>query len=95
MKAALYARYSSDSQRDASIADQLRVCRVHAERQGWQIVEEYTDHAISGASLLRPGIQAMIADALKGRFHLVLAEAMDRLCQRRLDSDPPSFVAPV
>ena len=65
MKVALYARYSSDSQRDASIADQLRVCRAHAERQGWHIVEEYTDHAISGASLLRPGIQAMIADAVR------------------------------
>ena len=63
MKVALYARYSSDAQRDASIADQLRICRAHAEREGWQIIEEYTDHAISGASLLRPGIQAMITDA--------------------------------
>ncbi len=85
MKVALYARYSSDSQRDASIADQLRVCRAHAERQGWQIIEEYTDHAISGASLLRPGIQAMIADALSGRFQLVLAEAMDRLSRDQED----------
>ena len=85
MKVALYARYSSDSQRDASITDQLRICRAHAERQGWQIVEEYTDHAISGASLLRPGIQAMIADALNGRFELVLAEAMDRLSRDQED----------
>lgn len=85
MKVALYARYSSDSQRDASIADQLRVCRAHAERQGWHIVEEYTDHAISGASLLRPGIQAMIADAVTGRFQVVLAEAMDRLSRDQED----------
>ena len=85
MKVALYARYSSDSQRDASIADQLRVCRARAERQGWHIVEEYTDHAISGASLLRPGIQAMIADAVSGRFQLVLAEAMDRLSRDQED----------
>lgn len=85
MKVALYARYSSDAQRDASIADQLRVCRAHAERQGWQIIEEYTDHAISGASLLRPGIQAMIADALQGRFQIVLAEAMDRLSRDQED----------
>ena len=34
MKVALYARYSSDNQRDASIADQLRLCRLHAEKQG-------------------------------------------------------------
>lgn len=79
MKVAIYARYSSDNQRDASIADQLRICRLHAEKQGWQVVEEYTDHAISGASLLRPGIQAMISDATRGRFGIVLAEAMDRL----------------
>ena len=85
MKAALYARYSSDSQRDASIADQLRICRAHAERQGWTIVEEYTDHAISGASLLRPGIQALMADAQQGRFQLVLAEAMDRLSRDQED----------
>ena len=58
MKIALYARYSTDNQRDASIADQFRVCRGYAEKQGWQIVEEYSDHAISGASLLRAGIQA-------------------------------------
>ena len=85
MKVALYARYSSDSQRDASIADQLRVCRAHAERQGWVIVEEYTDHAISGSSLLRPGIQALIADALQGRFQIILAEAMDRLSRDQED----------
>ena len=85
MKVALYARYSSDSQRDASITDQLRICRAHAEQNGWRIVEEYTDHAVSGASLLRPGIQALISDAGKGRFDLVLAEAMDRLSRDQED----------
>ncbi len=85
MKVAIYARYSSDNQRDASIADQLRMCRLHAEKQGWQVVEEYTDHAISGASLLRPGIQALISDATRGRFNLILAEAMDRLSRDQED----------
>ncbi len=85
MKVALYARYSSDNQRDASFADQFRICRLHAEKQGWPIVEEYADHAISGASLLRPGIQALIADALRGRFQIVLAEAMDRLSRDQED----------
>lgn len=50
MKVAIYARYSSDNQRDASIADQLRVCPRHAENQGWQVVEECTDHLMSGVS---------------------------------------------
>ncbi len=85
MKIALYARYSTDNQRDASIADQFRVCRAYAEKQGWQIVEEYSDHAISGASLLRAGVQALIADALRGRFQIVLAEAMDRLSRDQED----------
>ncbi|TPW26571.1 recombinase family protein [Martelella alba] len=85
MKVAIYARYSSDNQRDASIADQFRMCRLHAEKQGWIIVEEYSDHAISGASLLRPGVQALISDATRGRFDLVLAEAMDRLSRDQED----------
>jgi DNA invertase Pin-like site-specific DNA recombinase len=60
-KAAIYTRYSSDNQRDASIADQLRLCRLFATREGWTVEQEYSDHAISGATLLRPGFQAMIA----------------------------------
>ena len=79
MKVALYARYWSDSQRDASIEDQLRLCRLHAERLGWTVVDSYSDRAISGATLLRPGMQELIQDAMRGRFTVVLAEAMDRL----------------
>lgn len=37
MRVALYARYSTDNQRDASIAHQFRVCRAYAEKQGWQV----------------------------------------------------------
>src|ERR1700720_61727 len=85
IKVALYARYSSENQRDASIEDQLRVCRLHAEKQGWTIVDSYTDRAISGASLLRPGIQELIQDATRGRFAIVLAEAMDRLSRDQED----------
>ena len=65
MKVAIYARYSSDNQRDASIADQLRICREFAARQGWTVVQEFTDHAISGATLLRSGFQALMRDALE------------------------------
>ena len=84
-RAVLYARYSSDSQRDASIEDQLRLCRLHAERQGWTVSDSYTDRAISGASLLRPGIQELIQDAGRDRFDIVLAEAMDRLSRDQED----------
>src|ERR1700722_11147432 len=85
MKVALYARYSSDNQREASIEDQLRLCRLHAEKQGWTVVDSYTDRAISGASLLRPGIQELISDAMRGKFVVVLSEAMDRLSRDQED----------
>jgi len=52
IRCALYARYSSDNQRDASIEDQSLLCREHAEKQGWHVAESYADHAISGANLL-------------------------------------------
>ncbi len=85
IRAALYARYSSDNQRDASIEDQLRLCRIHAERQGWHVAESYCDRAVSGASLVRPGIQALLADAVRGNFDLVLAEALDRVSRDQED----------
>jgi DNA invertase Pin-like site-specific DNA recombinase len=78
LKVAIYARYSSDNQRDASIADQLRVCREFAKRQDWTIIDEFSDHAVSGAPLFRPGFQALMRDALNQRFDVVLAEALDR-----------------
>jgi len=84
-RVALYARYSSDSQRDASIEDQLRQCRERAAREGWTLVETYSDRAVSGASLIRPGIQSLLADAQSGRFDVVLSEALDRISRDQED----------
>src|SRR6478752_570671 len=86
MKVAIYARYSSDNQRDASIADQLRICRAFAERQGWAIADEYSDHAVSGATLLRPGFQSLMRDALNKRLDVVLAESLDRFSRDQEDT---------
>ena len=61
MRVALYARYSSDSSERASIADQLRVCREFAERQGWTVVRSFKDAAISGC--YAPAARHSIADA--------------------------------
>jgi DNA invertase Pin-like site-specific DNA recombinase len=84
-KVAIYARYSSDNQRDASIEDQLRICREHAAKVGWSIFDTYTDHGLSGASMMRPGIQAMMQDAMAGRFDHILAESLDRLSRDQED----------
>ncbi|MBK1671573.1 resolvase [Rhodovibrio sodomensis] len=82
---ALYARYSSDHQRDASIEDQLRICRERAAREGWSIADSYSDRSISGASLMRPGIQALMQDAQAGRFQVILAESLDRISRDQED----------
>jgi site-specific DNA recombinase len=86
MKVAIYARYSSEIQRDASIADQFRVCRDFAQRQGWHIEREYSDHAVSGATLLRPGFQAMMREALQKKVDIVMAEALDRFSRDQEDT---------
>ena len=83
---ALYARFSSDQQREASIGDQMRVCRAFAVRQGWPVVQEYADHAISGATLLRAGFQALMRDALAHKFDVVLAESLDRFSRDQEDT---------
>ena len=85
-RVALYARYSSDNQREASIDDQLRICREQAKREKWKIVGTYKDAGISGASMiLRPGIQALLQDAQAGQFDIVLAEALDRISRDQAD----------
>src|SRR5713226_7019436 len=86
MKVAVYARYSSDNQREASIADQFRICREFAGRQGWHIANEYSDHAVSGATLLRAGFQAMMQSALRKDVDLVLAESLDRFSRDQEDT---------
>ena len=85
-RAVIYARYSSDLQREASIEDQLEVCRRYAEAQGWTVVGSYTDAALSGASRFRPGFQKLTADAGQRRFDVVICEAVDRLGRRLADT---------
>ena len=85
MRCAIYARYSSDNQREASIADQLRVCEAFIARQGWTRVEVYRDRALSGASALRPGYQKLLEDARNGAFDAVVAESLDRLSRDQAD----------
>ena len=77
-RAAVYARFSSENQREASIDDQIRVCTAHLARDGLSVVETYADYAISGATTLRPGYQALLRDARAKRFDIVVAESLDR-----------------
>ncbi|MCR9196216.1 MAG: recombinase family protein, partial [Hyphomonas sp.] len=82
---AIYARYSSDLQRDASIEDQIRICQERADKEGWRLYQCYTDHGQSGASLVRPGVQMLMQDAQAGKFEVVIAESIDRLSRDQED----------
>jgi site-specific DNA recombinase len=83
MKTVTYARYSSDQQREASIEDQQRLCRNYAKQHGFDIVDCYSDAAISGASMHRPGINQLMENA--HRFDVVLCESLDRLSRDQSD----------
>jgi site-specific DNA recombinase len=78
MRLAIYARYSSDQLRDASIEDQIRLCRSRAEREGWTVVATFADQAISGATNQRPEFQGLSKEVRAGQFDMVMAESLDR-----------------
>ncbi len=82
--AVIYARFSCNKQRDASIEDQLRVCREWCLREGYEVVREYTDYALSGRSDDRPEFQTMIANA--GESDIVLVYMMDRFSRDEYDA---------
>ena len=79
MRVSIYARYSSDLQRAASIEDQFLICKERIVREQWTLAATYADRGLSGASHLRPGYQQLLAGARKGEFDIVLAEALDRI----------------
>ncbi|WP_352939123.1 recombinase family protein [Mesorhizobium sp. M0938] len=61
------------------------------KKQGWTVVHSNTHRAICGASLLRPGLQELISDAMQGKFLIVLAEAMDRLTMTAQTGSRPGW----
>lgn len=86
LRAVIYARYSSDLQREASIEDQNEICRRYIRSMGWTLVKTYSDAALSGASQHRPAYQSLIADAKQHKFDIVVSEAVDRLGRRLADT---------
>jgi site-specific DNA recombinase len=84
-RVAIYARYSSENQREASIDDQIRLCREVITREGWSVAAVFHDAAISGSTGFRPGYQAMVEAAGKKQFDVVVAEALDRLSRDQAD----------
>ena len=79
MRAAIYARYSTDLQSDSSIEDQHRLYLRLIDGQGWIESETYADRGLSGASHLRPAYQRLLEDARNNVFDVVVAEGLDRI----------------
>ena len=86
MKAVIYARYSSDSQREESIEGQIRECTAFAEKNGITILRHYIDRAYSAKTDNRPEFQNMIKDSSKKLFDMVIVWKLDRFARNRYDS---------
>lgn len=81
MRAAIYARYSSENQSAKSIVDQVRVCKQYIAEHGMTLDEQhiYTDEAISGSLLMRPGLQAVERAAEHKEFDALVVDDLSRL----------------
>ncbi len=86
MKAVIYARYSSDRQREESIEGQIRECTDYAMRNDITLIGSYIDRALSARTADRPDFQRMIADSARGIFDVVLVWKLDRFSRDRYDS---------
>ena len=84
-RAATYSRYSTKHQSDDSITDQQRRTRALCKREGWDLVEEYADSAMSGYTVCRPDLIRLLRDADAGKFDFVVVESLDRLSRELAD----------
>lgn len=85
-KAVIYARFSSDMQREESIDAQVRACKAYAKSKGYTIVKEYIDEAKSGRSTLtRDAYNQMMADAMENKFDVIIFHKIDRNSRNELN----------
>jgi len=77
-KAAIYARVSTP---DQHVETQLYDMRKLAAQRGFEVSREYCDRGISGSKARRPGLDAMMADARRGEFSVLLVAAFDRVAR--------------
>ncbi|WP_416045225.1 recombinase family protein [Caenispirillum bisanense] len=78
LRAAIYARYSSDLQSANSIDDQVAQCREYCARMGWTVVAEYADPATSGRGKVRPEYERMKAETDRNAYDVVVADTLAR-----------------
>ena len=86
MTAVIYARYSSDNQREESIEGQIRECTAYAEKNDFTVVKHYIDRAVSAKTDNRTQFQQMIKDSERGIFDVIIVWKLDRFARNRYDS---------
>ena len=86
MTGVIYARYSSDNQREESIEGQLRECMAFAKKNDIFITEHYIDRAFSAKTDNRPEFLRMIRESTKKVFDVVIVWKLDRFSRNRYDS---------
>ncbi len=79
MRAVIYARYSSENQREASIEDQARNCERSSQQHHLQITQRFFDEAMSGAKSDRPGYVALLEAARNREFEVIIVDEVSRL----------------
>lgn len=84
--AVLYARYSSDNQREESIDAQIDAISKYAKQRNFIIIDEYIDRAKTATSDRRPNFQKLIKDSGKGQFSTVIVHKLDRFARNKYDS---------
>lgn len=84
--AVIYARYSCEKQNEQSIEGQLRVCNEFANRNGYLILHNYIDRAVSGKTDHRTEFQQMLKDSENHSFNYVIVYKLDRFARNRYDS---------
>ena len=86
IRAAIYARFSSDRQNDRSVDDQIASCRELCAREGFTVVQVFSDREMSGAfAVNRPGFQGLMRAAELKAFDIIVAEDMDRVFRSQAD----------
>lgn len=86
LRAAIYARYSSDNQRHESIETQFRICEDYCRQKGYLVVAHYADEAKTGTTAVgRDGFQQMLADAKRDIFDVLIVYTLDRAARQELD----------
>src|SRR5260370_42193814 len=86
MNAAIYARFSSDRQKESSVEDQTRNCEQYAAREGWTVTHRYADRALSGTLTDRPDYQRMLTDAQAKAWDVLLVDDLSRLSRGEVEA---------